>query len=298
MATRLLGKQLVVTAILVVFLAAAARAGTGTGSFIRGDANNDGALNIADAIFVLAMLFSGGPPAPCPDAADVNDDGAINIADAIYALSFLFTPGGSPPPAPHPLAGLDPTPDVMLCLAPCVDPTLLAAALPALFPLEVCVPSIPFSVTGATGTVCNTMSGPLCSAAMIPGCDTVTDLVGFVYDEMTTTFTLMTMTVVDPLGITATLFLGTVSCVTDGTVEVTTTLELLTVPAGPGELEITGAIPNANVTSLDIDFSPCGLLGAVAGLLLPFFESTIEVSIEDAITAQITPQLVGQVICD
>ena len=82
-------------------------------SFIRGDRNGDGAIDIADAVGILGFLFSG-ETASCLDALDSNDDGGVNIADAIYLLDFLFT-GGSPPPAPHPNAGADPTADTLDC---------------------------------------------------------------------------------------------------------------------------------------------------------------------------------------
>ena len=87
--------------------------------FIRGDANNDGGIDVADAIFSLAFLFSFGAAPPCPDAADPNDDGSIDISDAIYALTFLFN-DGAPPRHPHPGCGLDPTADG---LSPCATPT-------------------------------------------------------------------------------------------------------------------------------------------------------------------------------
>ena len=46
------------------------------------------------------------------DAADANDDGSIDIADAIYLLSYLFG-GGDQPPPPFPDPGIDPTPDTL-----------------------------------------------------------------------------------------------------------------------------------------------------------------------------------------
>ncbi len=78
--------------------------------FRRGDANADGAVNIADAITVLTYLFGGGV-LDCLDAADGNDDGQLNIADAISVLGYLFG-GASPPPDPGPTTcGVDPTED-------------------------------------------------------------------------------------------------------------------------------------------------------------------------------------------
>lgn len=85
----------------------------------RGDANDDGGVDIGDAIFTLASLFVvGSPEAPCSDAADSNDDGNLDISDAIFSLSFLFTVGAPPPPAPGPIdCGFDPTDDALDCLA-------------------------------------------------------------------------------------------------------------------------------------------------------------------------------------
>lgn len=64
--------------------------------FIRGDANDDGGLDIADAVAVLESLFvPGGAIVLCLDAADINDEGVGDISDAIALLSSLF--GGGPP---------------------------------------------------------------------------------------------------------------------------------------------------------------------------------------------------------
>ena len=45
---------------------------------------------------------------------DVDDDGDILLTDAIFLLSYLFI-SGSPPPAPFPAAGIDPTEDQLWC---------------------------------------------------------------------------------------------------------------------------------------------------------------------------------------
>ena len=88
--------------------------------FVRADANADGTVDIADAIFLLANLFGGGPSPICMDSGDTNDDGNIDIADAIYILAFLFG-GGPVPPPPFPDCGFDPTADTLGCLSfpPC-----------------------------------------------------------------------------------------------------------------------------------------------------------------------------------
>ncbi len=84
------------------------------GGFQRADCNSDGAFNIADAVFLLANLFSGGPESTCVDGCDSNDDGSINIADAVYALATLFS-GGPNPPAPFGDCDEDPTSDALDC---------------------------------------------------------------------------------------------------------------------------------------------------------------------------------------
>jgi hypothetical protein len=67
---------------------------------------------------MLGFLFTNGTAPGCFDAADVNDDGAVNIADAIYLLGFLFT-GGPDAPAPGDNCGIDPTgTDALDCVTP------------------------------------------------------------------------------------------------------------------------------------------------------------------------------------
>ena len=84
-------------------------------TFKRGDTNQDGGFNIADEVFLLAALFSGGAPCDCADSCDQNDDGGVNIADAIFGLAALFS-GGPAPSDPGPsVCGEDPTADSLTC---------------------------------------------------------------------------------------------------------------------------------------------------------------------------------------
>ena len=67
---------------------------------------------------ILNYLFRGdGLISNCNDAADANDDGGLNVADAIYEFNYLFR-GGSPPPLPFPAVGADPTADGLDCQGP------------------------------------------------------------------------------------------------------------------------------------------------------------------------------------
>lgn len=79
--------------------------------FRRGDSNDNGVADLADAVFTLSYQFTGGAAPTCADAADVNDDGVLNIGDPVSLLGWLFL-GGMTPPAPGPTAcGPDGTPD-------------------------------------------------------------------------------------------------------------------------------------------------------------------------------------------
>ena len=88
---------------------------TGGGfTFIRGDSNQSGSVDISDPITTLNVLFLGQAPGACPDVYDGNDDGTVNISDPVYVLRFLFQ-GGEPIPAPYPDTGSDPTADEISC---------------------------------------------------------------------------------------------------------------------------------------------------------------------------------------
>ncbi|MBT5739387.1 MAG: hypothetical protein HN891_10125 [Planctomycetes bacterium] len=82
--------------------------------FLRGDANLDAAIDLADAEKILNASTIGAP-LPCRDAADVNDDGVIDVSDVVTILQFLFS-GSPPPPAPFPDPGEDTTLDFLDCL--------------------------------------------------------------------------------------------------------------------------------------------------------------------------------------
>jgi len=83
-------------------------------TFIRGDADDSGDLDLTDAIVILIYLFQGGKAPPCLDAADVDDTGDLDLTDGIYLLGYLFV-GGREPPSPLDAPGPDPTADELSC---------------------------------------------------------------------------------------------------------------------------------------------------------------------------------------
>jgi hypothetical protein len=82
--------------------------------FLRGDVDNNGALNINDPVFLLNFLFLDGPEPRCIDAGDFTDKGTVDISSPVAELNFLFL-GGRPPAVPFPNLGQDPTPDNLRC---------------------------------------------------------------------------------------------------------------------------------------------------------------------------------------
>ena len=65
-------------------------------SYVCGDANGDGDITVADAVYVINYIFRSGP-APDPMASgDANADTDINVADAIYIINYVFRSGDEP----------------------------------------------------------------------------------------------------------------------------------------------------------------------------------------------------------
>jgi hypothetical protein len=66
------------------------------GNELCGDADGSSNVDIADVVYLIAYIFSGGP-APSPLlAGDANCDGAVDIADAVYLIAYIFSGGPEP----------------------------------------------------------------------------------------------------------------------------------------------------------------------------------------------------------
>ncbi len=65
-------------------------------SYICGDANSDGEVNIVDAVYIVRYVFTGGY-APEPMAAgDANCDDIINVSDVVWLINYIFMGGNLP----------------------------------------------------------------------------------------------------------------------------------------------------------------------------------------------------------
>lgn len=78
----------------------------GASVFIRGDADSNGTVDMADAMFLLRYLFRGRRAPDCLDAADADNSNSVQITDVVLILRYLFQ-GGGPPEPPFPSCGAD-----------------------------------------------------------------------------------------------------------------------------------------------------------------------------------------------
>lgn len=69
---------------------------SGPQSFKCGDADGNGSVNTADAVYMISYIFGGGA-APDPLlAADCDCNGIVNISDPVYLIAYIFGGGEQP----------------------------------------------------------------------------------------------------------------------------------------------------------------------------------------------------------
>ncbi len=61
-----------------------------------GDANNDGSINVSDAIWIANYVFIGGPEPDPFMSGEVNCDGSLNVSDAVWIINYVFIGGNEP----------------------------------------------------------------------------------------------------------------------------------------------------------------------------------------------------------
>ena len=279
--------------------APAAFAGQADDWFIRGDANRDGALNIADAVAALDYLFGGaGAILLCDDAADSNDDGALNIADPVALLAYLFT---APIPLPSPFggAGGDPTADLLGC-APidCLTPVEVEASLG--------IATGTFVIPGAIPPQTIVQSGVTVDIGAADGALTISTVdYDPVLDTIVATGTAGAVDV--PTTITWTIF--TFNCLVDFSVPWTMSGAFVTTPwnaessrivsVEAGSVVVTTGTPTTAITGCALG----AISGLVGGLLASSAQDAIDATLPTLIadlTAQIDAALAAApvIVCD
>ena len=79
--------------------------------FRRGEANQDGVVDISDVLTILGYLFLGTETPGCLDSADTDDSGTLEITDGLAVFEFLFFGTFLPPMPGSAECGPDPTED-------------------------------------------------------------------------------------------------------------------------------------------------------------------------------------------
>lgn len=86
--------------------------------FIRGDANHDSSVTLADVSYIGNYLYSSGPAPFNFDAADADNSGALNPTDMVYICNW-YSLGGPQPDFPFPDEDLEGEADDNLEFAYC-----------------------------------------------------------------------------------------------------------------------------------------------------------------------------------
>jgi Zn-dependent M28 family amino/carboxypeptidase len=64
--------------------------------FTIGDANGNGEVDIADAVFLVNYVLKDGLAPEPLTAGDINCDGEVNVTDVVYLINYLFRGGPAP----------------------------------------------------------------------------------------------------------------------------------------------------------------------------------------------------------
>ncbi len=62
-------------------------------SFLCGDVDNNGEINVLDLVYFINFKYKGGPEPDYIESAEVNGDGDINVLDLVYLINFKYKGG-------------------------------------------------------------------------------------------------------------------------------------------------------------------------------------------------------------
>jgi hypothetical protein len=67
-----------------------------TQTYICGDADASGNVDIDDVVYLIQYIFAGGPEPSPLESGDANCSGNIDIDDIVYLISYIFSAGNDP----------------------------------------------------------------------------------------------------------------------------------------------------------------------------------------------------------
>lgn len=64
---------------------------------VPGDADGSSGVDIDDVVYLIAYIFTGGPP-PAPEVCcgDADGSSAVDIDDVVYLIGYIFVGGNAP----------------------------------------------------------------------------------------------------------------------------------------------------------------------------------------------------------
>jgi len=65
-------------------------------TFVCGDANGSGVVDIDDITYIITHIFQSGPPPNPIESGDANCSGEVDIDDIVYLITYIFAAGPEP----------------------------------------------------------------------------------------------------------------------------------------------------------------------------------------------------------
>jgi hypothetical protein len=65
-------------------------------TYVCGDTDTSGEVDIDDVVYLIAYIFSGGPPPEPFDSGDADCSGDVDIDDIVYLITYIFSSGKAP----------------------------------------------------------------------------------------------------------------------------------------------------------------------------------------------------------
>ncbi len=62
----------------------------GAGTFLRGDANGDGEIDVGDMVFLINFIFKAGPAPDPMESGETNCDDAVDIGDVVNIIYYVY----------------------------------------------------------------------------------------------------------------------------------------------------------------------------------------------------------------